>query len=114
MFVCAKHLTFTFFFSAYDFQPCPRRGGTTTILPNTLFINPNPGADHIEGYFSGGETEEEWLDDAQLVEVSAQFASRVKGQGVCFPFDSLSFQLITCRRSHLMIISPLLEQFHQT
>ena len=81
---------FAHFFSVYDFQPRPRYGGTTTTLPNALFINPNPGADHIEGYFTGGETEEEWLDDTQLAEVSAQFASRVEGNEVCFhstPYD---------------------------
>jgi len=36
-----------------------------------LFINLTPGADHIEGYLTGGETEEEWVDEAQLAEVSA-------------------------------------------
>ncbi len=72
------------FFSAYNFQPRPRRGGTATILPNTPFINPTPDANHIEGYFSGGETEEEWLDDSQLAEVSPQFLSRLEGNKVHF------------------------------
>jgi hypothetical protein len=77
MFVYTKHLTLClfffvafFFFPVYAFQPCPCCGGTTAILHNTPFINPTPGADHIKDYFSGGETEEEWLDDSQLVEVS--------------------------------------------
>lgn len=92
MFVYAKHLT-SLFFSAYDFQPRPRRGGTTTFGSPTLFVNPNPGADHIDGYFTGGETEEEWVDDAQLAEVSAQFASTAEGNEVRFgstpyPFNS--------------------------
>ncbi len=98
MFVCAKHLTFTFFFSAYDFQPHPCHGGTAAILPNTPFINPTPGADHIEGYFSGGETKEEWLDDFQLAEVSPWFLSRPEGNKVHFHLTS-----------HLMMISLLLK-----
>jgi len=73
-----------FFFPAYNFQPCPRCGGTTTIQHNSPFINPTPGADYIEDYFSGGETEEEWLDDSQLVKVSPQFLSRPEGNKVHF------------------------------
>ena len=64
MFVFAKHLTLRFFFSVYDVQPRPRQGGTTTFGCPPVFVNPTPGADHIEHYFTGGETEEEWLDDA--------------------------------------------------
>jgi hypothetical protein len=66
-------------------QPHPRQGGTTTFGCPPVFVNPTPGADHIEGYFTGGETEEEWLDDAQLAEVSAQFALR--------PEDKVRFHL---------------------
>jgi hypothetical protein len=73
MFVFTKHLTTSvFFFSAYDFQPCPCQGGITTFGTPMVFINPNPGAKHIDGYFTGGETEEEWVDnDTQLARVSA-------------------------------------------
>ena len=91
MFVYTKHLTLRsfffaafFFFPAYAFQPHPRCGGTTAIPHNALFINPTPGADHIEDYFSGGETEEEWLDDSQLAEVSPRFLSRPEGNKVRF------------------------------
>ena len=66
-------------------QPRPRQGGTTTFGCPPVFINPTPGADHIEGYFTGGETEEEWFDDAQLAEVSARFALR--------PEDKVRFHL---------------------
>jgi hypothetical protein len=91
MFVYTKHLTLHlfffavfFFFPAYAFQSRPHCGGTTTILHNAPFINPTPGADHIEDYFSGGETEEEWLDDSQLTEVSPQFLLRPEGNKVRF------------------------------
>ncbi len=59
------------FFSAYSFHPCPHHGGMTACTLLALFINLTPGANHIEGYLTGGETEEEWVDEAQLAEVSA-------------------------------------------
>jgi hypothetical protein len=97
------------FFLAYTFQPRPRRGGTTAVCnPLAPFINPTPGADHIEDYLTEGETEEEWVDEAQLAEVSARFASRAEVNEVCRCLFIISTDNL-CHRSRLTMILLLLE-----
>jgi hypothetical protein len=97
------------FFLAYTFQPCPHHGGMTAVCnPLAPFINPTPGADHIEDYLTGGETEEEWVDEAQLAEVSAQFASRAEVNEVRRRLFIISTDNL-CYRSRLTMILLLLE-----
>jgi hypothetical protein len=94
MFVCAKLLT-SHFFSVYNLPLCPCCGGTTTLSCTTLapFINPTLGTNHIKGYFSGGETEEEWPDNTELAEVSAQFKLVAEGNEVHFHLTPYQFNL---------------------
>jgi hypothetical protein len=55
------------------------------------FINPTLGANHIEGYFSRGETEEEWPNNTELAEVLAQLELVAESNKMHFHFTPYQF-----------------------